>query len=213
MLNVLSIETSIGKCSVALSGGAFEDYLEADKQFVQSEQLFPLIEELLKRNSLDYKDLNVIACSLGPGSFTGVRIGIAAARGINKVFQNIKLLGVSTLELMVSELQLPVAEKKLLAVLGASGGDLYAQDFNSNGIALGQIYLLPQKDLESLDAMLITDKASFSHARGFAVNLTALSVLNRIKQIIAEGKEEAYQNFWPIYTKEPNITRTNGLQS
>lgn len=203
MPNILCIETAIGKCSVALN----DDFLEADKLFMQSELLLPLIEEILARNNIGYKDLDVIACSLGPGSFTGIRIGIAAIRGVNKVFPNIKLLGVSTLELMVNELSLP-SDNKILAILTASGGDLYAQDFDKDGGKLGDIYSLPERDLETKrkGRLLVTEQSSFNHSDSLSVSISAKSILNKVRRIISEGKQEAYQNIWPIYVKEPNVT-------
>ena len=204
MPNILCIETSIGKCSVALN----DDLVEADEMFMQSEVLLPLMQEILERNHIDYKDLDVIACSLGPGSFTGIRIGIAAARGVKKIFSGIGLLGVSTLELMVNELQLPVVEKEILAVLNASGGDLYAQDLRPDGSLLGDIYLLPQEELEARreGRLLVTEQSSFGHPASISVNITARTLLRKANKIISEGRQEHYQNIWPIYIKEPNIT-------
>jgi tRNA threonylcarbamoyl adenosine modification protein YeaZ len=203
MPNILCIETSIGKCSVALN----DDLIEADKMFMQSEVLLPLMQEILERNHLDYKDLDIIACSLGPGSFTGIRIGIAAARGVTKIFPDIKLLGVSTLELMVNELPLS-ADKQILAVLNASGGDLYAQDFRSDGTVLCDIYLIPQKELEAKrkERLLITEQSSFIHPASLSVNITARTLFRKVNSIILEEKQSYYKNIWPIYMKEPNIT-------
>jgi tRNA threonylcarbamoyladenosine biosynthesis protein TsaB len=208
MPNILCIETSIGKCSVSLKHGESQDYIEADKKFMQSELLLPLMQQLLKRNNIDYKDLDILACSLGPGSFTGIRIGIAAARGIKKIFPNIELLGVATLELMISELQFPVTQKKILAVLNASAGDLYAGEFDSYGIVLKVMHSLPQASLESKDesTLLVTEETSFQHSGSFSINLTAKTLLNKIEKIISEKKQDDYKNIWPLYVREPSVT-------
>jgi tRNA threonylcarbamoyladenosine biosynthesis protein TsaB len=208
MPNILCVETSIGKCSVALKLGDLEDYMEAEKKFMQSELLFPLMQQLLARNQIDYKNIDFLACSLGPGSFTGVRIGVAAIRGVHKILPQIQLLGVSTLELMVSSLQLPVTQEKILAVLNASVGDLYAQEFNPQGTVLGPIYSLPEKELEEKrhNSLLVTEETSFRSHIEHSVNLTARTLLHKIEKIIQESKQESYKNIWPLYIKSPNIT-------
>ena len=208
MPNILCIETSIGKCSVALQHNGIEDYIETKQSFMQSELLFVLIQELLKKNSLEYKDFDIFACTLGPGSFTGIRIGIAAVRGIKKILPDIQLLGVSTLEVMASDLQFPVVEEKILAVLNASGGDLYAQEFSSNGFPFGKIYSLQKKKLENKrkGSLLVVEQSSFYYEQGLTVNLTARSLLRKALKIISERKQEVYRNIQPIYVKDPNIT-------
>jgi len=206
--NILCIETSIGKCSVALLCNGCENYVETKKNFVQSEQLFALVKKVLNRTNLDFKNLDVIACSLGPGSFTGIRIGIAAVQGMQKVLTNVKLLGVPTLELMVSALQFPIVEKKILTVLNASSGELYAQEFDSHGTPLGSIDVLSQQVLQDKleDTLIVSEQSSFVYDQGRVVNITARDLLQKVKKIISDGKESSYENLLPIYVKEPNIT-------
>ena len=208
MSNILCIETSIGKCSVAFKHNDSEDYIEVKERSMQSEQLFVLIKKILKRNNLGFEDLNIIGCTLGPGSFTGVRIGLAAVCGIQKVLTDIRLLGVSTLEVIASTLRFPIVEKKLLVVLNAYGGDLYAQEFDSDGNPLGSIYLISQQALRDKleDTLLVTEQSSFNHEQSFVVNLTAQDLLKKIHRIILEGKESLYEELLPMYIKGPNIT-------
>ena len=208
MSSILCVETSIGKCSVALKHNNVEDYIEAEAKFVQNEQLFVLIKKLLERNQCDFKDLAILCCTVGPGSFTGIRIGLAAIKGMGKILNNTKLLGVSTIELMVSKLQLPVSEKKIFAVLNATTGDLYAQEFDSHGSLLTNMYLLSQESLKSNceDALLLTEQSSFICDYGVKVNITAKDLLKYVDKIILQKKESSYENLQPMYLKEPNIT-------
>jgi len=208
MRNILCIETSIGKCSVALSHDGLEDYVEASEKFVQSEQLFPLIEKILQKHGLTYKDLDLIACTLGPGSFTGLRIGIAAVKGIKKALPNIRLIGVSTLEAMVLGLQLPVVEQKILAALNAYGGELYAQKFDSNGRSLGPIHLISKDQMEEThtNTLLLIEQDSIDRGQGIAINLTARTLLKGTKEILLEKRAAEYESILPLYIKEPNIT-------
>ncbi len=80
---ILAIETSGELCSVALTFSP-EVYDERNiwMKHIHSEKLIPMIKDLFISNSISAKDLDVIAVSNGPGSFTGLRIGMTAAKGI-----------------------------------------------------------------------------------------------------------------------------------
>lgn len=82
---ILNIETSGKNCSVALSNR--DELLKLNEidsdNFVHSEQLHLLIEQTLKELDILPKDLSAVAVSSGPGSYTGLRIGVAAAKGIS----------------------------------------------------------------------------------------------------------------------------------
>lgn len=91
---LLVIDTSLRACGVAVSGGAFA--LERMERG-QEVRLIPLIGEILEIAHLTYKDLKGIVVAVGPGSFTGIRIGLAAAMGLGLAL-SIPIFGASTLE-------------------------------------------------------------------------------------------------------------------
>ena len=80
---ILAIETSgeICSASVMISEDVYAEH-NIMKKHIHSEKLLPVIEYLLKDMGIAAKDLNAVAVSMGPGSFTGLRIGMAAAKGI-----------------------------------------------------------------------------------------------------------------------------------
>ena len=100
---ILHLETSTKICSVALSkNGEPFDFIETSSdQFIHGEALTVMIDQLLKRNSIDIKSLLAISISLGPGSYTGLRIGLATAKGLSFGL-GIPFIGVSSLESLVS---------------------------------------------------------------------------------------------------------------
>ncbi|MCO6500501.1 MAG: tRNA (adenosine(37)-N6)-threonylcarbamoyltransferase complex dimerization subunit type 1 TsaB [Vicingus serpentipes] len=97
---ILGIETSTKICSVALSDG---DQLLALKEeggdYSHSEKLTLFIEEVMQQAGKTLKDVSVIAVSKGPGSYTGLRIGVSAAKGLCYAL-DIPLIAVSTLQAM-----------------------------------------------------------------------------------------------------------------
>ena len=106
---ILCIETTSTNCSVALAteDGSFQndygilnclDVLEDNSDgYSHGERLHIYIEEILSRNNFSTKDLNAIAVSEGPGSYTGLRIGVASAKGLCYAL-DIPMIAISTLE-------------------------------------------------------------------------------------------------------------------
>lgn len=97
-MKILSIDTASNICTVAI----LEDY-ECKEEIIvndarnHSEKIMPVIEEALNRTNLNLKDINLIVCDKGPGSFTGIRIGVGTVLAF-KDSLNIPCIGVSSLE-------------------------------------------------------------------------------------------------------------------
>lgn len=97
MALILSIETSEKICSVALGDGYnIIGYKESREEKAHASKLTILIEELFKEKGLQYTQLSAVAVSKGPGSYTGLRIGVSAAKGICYAL-NIPLISIGTL--------------------------------------------------------------------------------------------------------------------
>jgi|TARA_B110000093_G_scaffold37130_1_gene38865 tRNA threonylcarbamoyladenosine biosynthesis protein TsaB len=99
---ILHIDTTTKKCSVALAqdGELMIQKELLSEEFSHSEQLHPFIEEVLKESGLKSSSLSAIAISKGPGSYTGLRIGVAAAKGLCFAL-DLPLIALNTLEIMV----------------------------------------------------------------------------------------------------------------
>jgi tRNA threonylcarbamoyladenosine biosynthesis protein TsaB len=94
---ILSIETSGTTASVALtSPEKIIAEFTINNSLTHSQTLMPMVEQLLKISQTDKTQINLLACSSGPGSFTGLRIGAAAAKGL-AFGLNLKIVPVSTL--------------------------------------------------------------------------------------------------------------------
>jgi tRNA threonylcarbamoyladenosine biosynthesis protein TsaB len=121
---ILAFDTSAAHCAAALLLG---DRLIAHRTEPmdkgQAERLLPLCADLLAETGHDWPDLAAIAVGTGPGNFTGVRISVAAARGL-ALSLAIPALGVTTLEARAHGLPRPLA-----VVEDARRGEIYLQDF------------------------------------------------------------------------------------
>lgn len=102
MAVILHIETATDTCSVALSqDNELLHKIEKSERNIHASALTIFIEELLAFAKKDFKDLNAVAVSMGPGSYTGLRIGVSTAKGLCYAL-DIPLIGVNTLHAMAS---------------------------------------------------------------------------------------------------------------
>lgn len=123
-LLILSVDTSQKNGTVCLARGnssAFEVLgTSAVDGGMFSAQLVPVIAKLLAESGVNKDELQGIAAAVGPGSFTGLRIGLAAVKGFAEVL-NIPIAAVSTLEMVAASAQ----EQKVLAVMDAGRKEFY----------------------------------------------------------------------------------------
>lgn len=127
---ILAIDTSGRDCGVALW---LEDLvgIRAMKSALRhNEVLFDLIQTLLAEKIVHYDNLAAITVSSGPGSFTGLRVGMAAAKGLCMVW-NIPLIAVPTLEALADGV--PLRLPQVLTIIPARATEVYWALFESNG--------------------------------------------------------------------------------
>ena len=129
---ILCIETATTNCSVALGKGGKLIALKEDysNNYSHAERLHIFIEEILRENKMNKEDLRAIAVSKGPGSYTGLRIGVSAAKGLCFAL-DVPLISVPTLE----SLALQVNQEKegfIIPLLDARRMEVYTAGYNSS---------------------------------------------------------------------------------
>ena len=133
MHKILCFDTSNNVCSVAISSGKNLLYYEQDNTpSVQAESLLPMIERALKKTNLTYHDLDYLLTTTGPGSFTGIRIGLAAAQAIARA-TNVKALGVNAFDLALYRIKHQLCNyQNAIIVINALRGQQYIQVVEPN---------------------------------------------------------------------------------
>jgi tRNA threonylcarbamoyladenosine biosynthesis protein TsaB len=128
---ILSIETSTTNCSVSLSkqGETFALLEDNSKEYSHAERLHVYMERLLAENKLTTNQLDAIAVSKGPGSYTGLRIGVSAAKGLCFALDK-PLISVSTLEALAHQVQ--IEKGMIVPMLDARRMEVYSAVFDEN---------------------------------------------------------------------------------
>ena len=148
-MKILSIDTALSNCSTAIwDDGEIlgANSLELSKGHV--EILMPMIKNLVEKTGSKFTDLDMIAVTIGPGSFTGLRTGLSAAHGLALAL-NIPVHGVTTLEAVAfsvfSQLEEGIKNIPLFVVLETKRADLYFQQFTAGGLPKSEpLAVLPE---------------------------------------------------------------------
>ena len=128
---ILSFDSTakIASAATLKDGNVLAEY-SINNGLTQSELLLPMAEAMLKDLKLDFDDIDAYACSSGPGSFTGVRIGTALIKGL-AFGKNIPCIGVSTIEALAENLK---GTRGIIApVMDARRGQYYCGIFEGDG--------------------------------------------------------------------------------
>ncbi|MBT3557213.1 MAG: tRNA (adenosine(37)-N6)-threonylcarbamoyltransferase complex dimerization subunit type 1 TsaB [Rhodospirillales bacterium] len=136
-MKILALDTSTSACSAAFwSDGVLQGDQFAEMARGQSEHLVPMIRSVLRDCSVTMQDMDMIAVSTGPGAFTGVRIGLATARGL-ALASGLPLRGVTSLEAVAHGV--PADERPdggkgrgVLALIDSKRDDVFTQLFDAD---------------------------------------------------------------------------------
>ena len=129
-MNILAFDTTTSACAAAICRGGdvvAERTVAMDRG--HAEALIPMLEAILASASLGYSDLDAIAVTRGPGAFTGIRIGLAAARGL-ALASGLPVVGVTTLEAMAATARAHTERNRIVIVMDTKRRDFFVQAFN-----------------------------------------------------------------------------------
>jgi len=134
-VRVLAIDTSCGACSVAVWDGARRELLAGESLVMaqgHAEALAPMVQRVAQRVEGGVDALDRIAVCVGPGSFTGIRIGLAMARAMGLALP-VPVVGVSALVAFAAPLLVDPAPGVIASVIDARHGQVYFQLFEASG--------------------------------------------------------------------------------
>lgn len=132
-MKLLTIDTTFNKLYVTLGGKDFFEsrVIESDSEKFHSVYIASVVVELLKKFDMTVKNLDAIAVNIGPGSFTGIRVGMTVTRVLAQA-HNISAIGISSLEILS---KLNTSYKPTLVLIDARRGKAYAAIFGGEELA------------------------------------------------------------------------------
>ncbi|ADZ72734.1 tRNA (adenosine(37)-N6)-threonylcarbamoyltransferase complex dimerization subunit type 1 TsaB [Polymorphum gilvum] len=132
-MRVLAIDTALANCAAAVLGGSAP--LVSRSETIgrgHAERLMTMIGDVMAESSTAFSDLDRIVVTTGPGSFTGLRVGLSVARGFGLVLGK-PVIGITTLAAIAAGLAAEAYGRPLVVALEARNGEAYVQAFNAAG--------------------------------------------------------------------------------
>ncbi len=159
---ILNIETSSKNCSVSISKNAEIIGLKecSYDEYSHSKSLHVFIEEIFKEIKLSPSDLSAVAISEGPGSYTGLRIGVSAAKGIC-IALNIPLIAVDTMHNLARKIE--CAEGYIITAMDARRDEIYYSIFQSNNCKI-------PKTIKKTDCMILNSTSFCDYLSSSKIN-------------------------------------------
>jgi tRNA threonylcarbamoyladenosine biosynthesis protein TsaB len=219
---ILNIETATKNCSVSLAKDGITILCKemAEEGYSHAEKLHVFIEEILKETNANFQELQAVAVSKGPGSYTGLRIGVSAAKGICYAL-NIPLIAVDTLQALAA--QVKIENGIIIPMIDARRMEVYSAVFDKNFSKIKEVQaevLTTESYAEIIeDVYFIGDcqekcktvltKSNFHFVSNIIFpSATEMSFLSHQKFIKQDFEDVAY--FEPFYLKDFMVMKKKG---
>jgi len=210
---ILAIESAIGKGSIAIFRG--EKLLaESSGEAAQAETLLVEIQRAAAALDLGFNSIRKIAVSAGPGSFTGLRIGIATALGLSRALK-IPAVGVPLLEAIAESAEI---RGQFFVAVPIGRSDLCFQEFAAASVPLSQPRALPLADFTDLassrsDVSIIVESRlheRLTQSANFSTEIRLRPVTESLAIVIGKAarKRTPDEKIEPIYVQSPRAVKT-----
>jgi len=217
---ILAIDTSASQCAACIfDAHAMRETGRAvlDLGKGHAEHLMAVIENALSAANTNYNSLGRIAVSVGPGSFTGVRVGVSTARGLALAL-GIPAIGISTLEAVAAETREAAGDIAVLAAFESVEGALQAALYGQSGDVLSPPAIITLEDalrlaethrpaLAGTAAKQIAARCDFPPVIGSERNTADIAIYARLAATKGDGEEKPK----PLYLREPDAKPQAGF--
>ena len=156
-MNILAFNTAFSNSDVALKTNYKQSFISLDSCAKQSENILVCTHNLLKQNNIKIQDIDVIGVVVGPGSFTGIRIGVGLVKGMYIAKKSLKLVSICSLDLMAYIYAKQNNISNYYCVIDALSGNIFVCEYN-NGKRISEPKML--EDIEELQGKKVVGLSS-----------------------------------------------------
>ncbi len=199
-MKILSFDTTNNLASVAImDNGELLSYHVTNESSSQAEKLFSLINQALQETNLQIYDIELLSVTNGPGSFTGVRVGLAAALGMQ---MNCKAKFIALSNFQVLAYREKEKNKDIAVALDARRGQVYLQLFNSKLESISEPKLMLLEEVSLASDVIIIGNAIKQLNEALFINADA-AMLAKASEFYLQ--KNMYSDIVPLYIREPDV--------
>lgn len=195
---LLAINTAFLNANLGLildNGERFTRTIDAKSK--HSENVLKTIDEMCEEAGVIFKNIDKVAIVIGPGSFTGIRIGVAIVKALGAVMENLKVLPITSLELM-AYIYLQNRHEKICCVLNALSNLFFIAEFDENGNKVGAEKMV---DVLPKDKRLVILEGDLNLENAERVKITSENLLDYVTTIVGENDGISSENVEPLYIR------------
>lgn len=198
---MLAISTVTKKAYIALSYNEKESFAEIDADCRQSENILLEIDKMLESRNISLKEIGNIAVVVGPGSFTGIRIGVALVKGLCAGDKRHKVIPISTLDLMASiNVEKNSPKKDFVCMINALSGRFFVCKYKKDGTKLGEEEMVTSDKVKELGVDIVALEEELKDFKGISISAKAL--LDKALMLEKAKKFVPAENLNPIYIRK-----------
>lgn len=202
-MRLLCISTAFSNTDIALNFDGVRAYHSADSNAKQSENALVNIDVLLKEKKIDISQIECMSVVVGPGSFTGIRIGLGLVKGMSVAKPSLKLIGICSLDLMAHIYVLQSKpQNDFWCVINALSGNIFACKYNAQGKRCLEPKMLTGEELASLSGIIVGLKDENLSICSDYIEFTPKYLLSLSEQYYNENKFTPENELLPIYLRK-----------
>lgn len=218
-MRILALESATRRATVAiLDGERLIASRRNDDPLAHAERIVPLIDEAVAESGFAKSSFDLIACGLGPGSFTGVRVALATAKGIALALDR-PIIGIGSLRAMAAGLQDEPQAPLVVPVLDARKQEVFVAVYDEAGVERVAPSHIPRASFGEMvrphlerGALVVGEIASELGLdepvlrRGPAIDLPDAAVIAKLALVRARAEEyDSLDHLEPAYVRPPDI--------
>lgn len=192
-MNILVIDTTTNNLLVAIKKGEVVYKNQPQKTSKHLEVALPQVDYVVNEAGINLSELDYIAVNVGPGSFTGIRIGIATAKGILCVYKDIKVVPVNSLEFLAYNVKEQKKQQDFIVVIPSTLEKYYSLTYKDGKLKESKI--ITKKEIDEVKDISIY---SYQEANNIQ-SISNLDFIDYVESLIKSGKYGDIRDLKPVY--------------
>lgn len=185
---------------------------DIDAKSKHSENVLKTIDEMCQEANIDILDVDTVAVVTGPGSFTGLRIGVAIAKALGSVNKDLKFVSMSSLELMAYIIaKRKLADGDFVCALNALSNLYFVAYFSKDGIKLEEERMIGQDEFALIDKQIFGLSGDLKETKVETIEIECRDVLDFAEELAKQNRFVTEKDLLPIYLR-PSQAEDNLLK-